>query len=46
MLLNKNILRKSKTIKENFSYSSDQNGKYLSRSEILNIFKSQRNEIA
>jgi UDP-N-acetylglucosamine 4,6-dehydratase len=46
MLLNKNILKKSKTIKENFSYSSDQNGKYLSRNEILNIFKSQKNEIA
>ena len=35
-----------KKVKEGFSYSSDENGKYLSRNEILSIFKNQINEIA
>jgi UDP-N-acetylglucosamine 4,6-dehydratase len=46
MLINSKLLKKLKKVKEGFSYSSDKNGKYLSRSEILSIFKNQKNEIA
>ncbi len=35
-----------KKIKEGFSYSSNNNGTYLSKNEILNIYKNQQNEIA
>ena len=46
ILINTNLLIGLKKVKEDFSYSSDRNGKYLSKNEILNIFKNQENEIA
>lgn len=46
MLINSNLFKKLKKVKDGFSYSSDKNGSYLSKNEILNIFRNQKKEIA
>jgi UDP-N-acetylglucosamine 4,6-dehydratase len=46
ILGNAHLHKNSKKVEEGFFYSSDRNGKYLSRNEILNVFKDQKDEIA
>lgn len=46
ILGNAHLHKNSKKVEEGFIYSSDRNGKYLSRNEISNVFKDQKDEIA